>query len=103
MSGTLNYSCEPQQRLLRLITLLAGNEVTGLAPAEIAKLQGCSASVVTRDLSNLAEGGFAEKTPDTGLWRLAPQPLVQLAIKVQLGIAQAEGRLAETRARFLRS
>lgn len=102
MSAGASYTCEPQQRLLKLITLLAGNEVTGLAPGEIAKLQGCSASVATRDLANLAEGGFAEKTPETGLWRLTPQPLVQMAIRVQLGIAQAEARLAETRQRFLR-
>lgn len=95
------YICEPQQRILKLLTLLAGNEVTGLAPGEIAKLQGCSASVVTRDLANLAEAGYAEKVPETGQWRLAPQ-IVQVAVRFQLALGKAEDRLAETRQRFTR-
>lgn len=96
------YTCEPQQRLLRLLTLLAGNEITGLAPGEIARLQGCSASVVTRDLANLAEAGYAEKVPDTGLWRLAPQ-IVQIAVRMQIALGRAEDRLAETVQRFTRN
>lgn len=96
------YLCEPQQRLLKLITLLAGNEMTGMAPSEIARLQGCSAPVVTRDLANLAEAGYAEKVPETGLWRLAPQ-VVQIAIKFQLALDRAAQRLAETTSRYSRS
>lgn len=99
--STPNYSCEPQQRILRLLLTLAGNEVNGLAPGEIAKLQGCSPSVATRDLANLAEAGLAEKAPETGLWRLAPQ-MVQIAVQFQLALARAEDRLAETRNRFTR-
>jgi DNA-binding IclR family transcriptional regulator len=101
MSAGASYTCEPQQRLLKLITLLAGNEVTGLAPGEIAKLQGCSASVATRDLANLAEGGFAERVPETGLWRLGPAP-VQVGIKHLIAIDTAARRLEEIRHRFTR-
>ena len=48
-----DYTNDAQQRILRLITLLAGHEITGIAPADIARQQDCAASMVTRDLDNL--------------------------------------------------
>lgn len=101
MSGNA-YTCEPQQRLLRLLLVLAGNEVDGLPPGEIAKLQSCSASLVTRDLANLAEGGFAERVPANGHWRLSPV-LVQIANRYVLNLERASARLAETTQRYTRS
>jgi DNA-binding IclR family transcriptional regulator len=97
-----DYTNEAQQRLLRLLTLLAGHEVLGLAPGEIAKTQGCAAPMVTRDLANLREGGYAEQLPDTGRWRLAPQ-VVQIAVRHMTAMDQATRRLGEINQRFSRS
>lgn len=96
------YTSDGQQRLLALIRVLAGNEVHGLAPGEIARAQDCAPSVVTRDLANLREAGFAEQIAETGRWRLGPA-LVQIAHAHQREMDKAERRLAETRQRFSRS
>jgi DNA-binding IclR family transcriptional regulator len=97
-----DYTNEGQQRILRLVVLLAGNEITGLAPADIARQQGCSASIVTRDLANLREAGLAEAVPETGRWRLGPQ-VVQIALAHMTALERAETRLAETRNRYSRT
>lgn len=96
------YAHEGQQRILALLQLLAGNEINGLAPAEIARAQECSASCVTRDLANLAMAGLAEPVPETGRWRLGPA-LVQVALKHLAALARAESRLGEVRGRYSRS
>lgn len=95
------YAHDGQQRLLKLITLLAGHEITGLAPAEIAREQACNASMVTRDLANLQLGGFAELVPETGRWRLSPQ-IVQIALKHMHALDRAQHRLGEVRSRYSR-
>jgi DNA-binding IclR family transcriptional regulator len=96
-----DYSCEPQQRLLRLLLLLAGHEIHGLAPAQIAKDMACSASVVTRDMANLQQAGWAERVPATGCWRLSPTP-VQLGLRHQVAMGRAEALLEQTRSRYSR-
>ena len=95
------YICGPQQRILKLLTLLAGHEVHGLAPSEIAKSQDCAAPVVTRDLANLRAAGLAEQLPDTGRWRLAPL-LVQIALAHQLALDRAQRKLNESSLRYSR-
>lgn len=96
------YLHEGQQRILRLITLLAGHEVTGIAPAQLATLNECSQQLVHRDLANLQIAGMAERVPDTNLWRLAPQ-IVQIAIKHSVALDRARTRLTEVTNRFSRS
>lgn len=96
-----DYTNDGQQRILRLVNLLAGHEITGIAPADIARQQGCPASMVTRDLDNLRTAGFAELVPETGRWRLAPQ-VVQIALAHMAALDRAESRLAETRQRYSR-
>ena len=96
------YANEGQQRLLRLINLMAGNEITGLTPADIARAQDCPAPTVIRDLANLQLAGFAEVVPETGRWRLSPQ-IVQISIKHGLALDRAESKLAEVRQRFSRT
>ena len=66
------YLNSSQQRILGLLRCLAGNEIEGLAPGDIAKLNGCSAPDVTRDLDNLKHAGLAEQLPTTGRYRLGP-------------------------------
>lgn len=97
-----DYTHEGQQRVLRLINLLAGNEITGLAPADIARQQGCSASMVTRDLDNLRTAGFAEQVPETQRWRLAPH-VVQIAIHHLAALERSEQRLTEIKNRYSRT
>jgi DNA-binding IclR family transcriptional regulator len=97
-----DYTNSSQQRILRLVLLLAGHEITGLAPADIARQQQCDAPLVTRDLANLREAGFAEQVPETGRWRLSPQ-VVQIALRHMTALDHAETRLAETRNRYSRT
>lgn len=96
------YISDGQQRLLRLINLLAGHEINGLLPTEIAKAQDCGASMVTRDLANLRHAGFAEQVPETGRWRLAPQ-IVQISLRHAAALQQARQRLDDITQRFSRS
>lgn len=95
------YTHEGQQRILKLLTLLAGNEANGLAPGEIAKLQGCNPSLVTRDLDNLRTAGFAEQVPHNDYWRLSPQ-IVQIAIRHMVALDEATRKLDEIRTRYSR-
>lgn len=96
------YTNEGQQRVLRLINTLAGHEITGRAPSDLARETNCTASTITRDLANLKEAGFAECVPETGYWRLSPQ-IVQISIRHMVALDRAVARLAEIRARFSRS
>lgn len=96
------YRCEPQQRILRLLTILAGNEIEGLSPSEIARALSCQASIATRDLANLKQAGMAEQIPATGRWRLSPQ-IVQIALRHQVALDRARSRLDETAQRYSRN
>lgn len=96
------YTNEGQQRVLRLINTLAGHEITGRAPSDLARETNCTASTITRDLANLKEAGFAEVVPETGCWRLSPQ-IVQIAIRHMGALDRATQRLEEVRSRFSRS
>lgn len=101
MSDT-QYTNEGQQRILALVKLLAGHEITGMAPAQIAQHQACSASLVTRDLANLKQAGFAEQVPETNYWRLAPE-VVQISLRHATALQRAEARLAEVSQRYSRT
>ena len=101
MSGP-DYTNAAQQRLVKIILLLFGHVVNGLAPSVIAREIGCSAAVMTRDLANLRQAGVADKDEATGHWRLTPR-LPQQAIKVWADIDRAERRLQEAKNRFARS
>lgn len=93
------YTNEAQQRILALVLTLAGHELDGLAPGDIAKLQGCSPSVVTRDLANLKAAGWAEQIQVSGRWRLGPQP-TRIGLRHLALIDRAERKVAELKSRF---
>lgn len=93
------YVSEAQQRLLRLAQTLAGNELEGLAPGDVAKLNACSPSQVTRDLANLKHFGWAEQIQATGRWRLGPD-IVRIATRHMAALDRAERRLTEIKSRF---
>lgn len=96
------YISDAQQRILGLILTLAGNEIEGLAPGQIAKLNDCSPSQVTRDLANLKHKGWAEQLPATGRWRLGPD-IVQIASRHMAAMDRARTRLEEAQARYSRN
>lgn len=96
------YISDAQQRILQLLRCLAGNEIEGLAPGDVAKLNQCSPSQVTRDLANLKHAGMAEQLPATGRWRLGPD-VVQIALRHMTALDRAQTRLDEIKNRFSRS
>lgn len=100
MSST-DYTNDAQQRILRLVMLLAGHELLGLAPARIASELGASASQITRDLQNLKTAGFAEAVQDTGGWRLAPR-VVEISVKHGVAMNRAQAKLTEITNRYSR-
>lgn len=93
-----NYINAAQQRVLKILMLLAGHEVMGLAPGEIAKAVRTSPSNVTRDLANLREAGMAEPL-DNGTWRITPR-VGQIALRVLNSLGEARRRVDETAQRF---
>lgn len=95
------YINAAQQRLLKAIVLLAGNEFSGLAPSDLAKALGTNPSNVTRDLANLKEAGLAEQLPDTGRWRLGPK-LVQIALAFSDQMSRSTSRIDEMQQRYTR-
>jgi len=97
-----DYTSESQQRILRTLTVLAGNEFNGLTPSEVAKAVRTSASNATRDLANLREAGLAEVIQETGRWRLGPK-LVQIAVAFSTHLNRAQTRLDELTNRYTRS
>ena len=102
MTRATDYTNAAQQRLLQLIDLMAGHELQGLLPGEVAKALTVGASTVTRDLDNLRTAGVAERDDATGNWRLTPR-LPQQSIKVFNAIDAAQRRVDEARNRFTRN
>lgn len=98
MTRKTDYTNAAQQRLLQLVNLLAGHELAGLAPGQIARDLDCNASVITRDLDNLRTAGWAEQTPKE-LWRLTPH-VIQLSVRHGVALAAARQELIDVPARY---
>lgn len=99
MTRATDYTNAAQQRLLRLIDLLAGHELQGLPPAAIAKALDCNASAVTRDTANLQAAGWLERTPDGERCRLAPH-VVRISLRHAAALRTAEQQLQDVMRRF---
>jgi DNA-binding IclR family transcriptional regulator len=97
---TDRYRNEAQQRLCKVVLLLAGHEFDGVAPSDLAKALKTNPSNVTRDLANLKEAGLAEAL-DTGRWRLGPK-LVQVALQHADHVGRMTDRMAELKTRYSR-
>lgn len=95
------YDNAAQQRALRLVSLLAGHELHGIAPNQLAESLGVSAGTITRDLHNLRAAGAAEQIQETGRYRLAPK-MVQIAVAHMTAMDRAERQLGEIKQRFTR-
>lgn len=101
MSAEPEVKCTAQERGYRVLLLLAGHEMEGLAPSDLAKAIGTSQANVHRDLRVLQKCGLAEQLSESPRWRLGPK-LVQVALAYQTRIAAARRRLDETEQRYSR-
>lgn len=73
------YISAQVQRVLTAIELMAGKELDGVEPKQLAKELDTSPADVTRILANLAQAGWAERLPgNEKRWRLHKKP-VQLS------------------------
>jgi ArsR family transcriptional regulator len=91
---------EPARKVCDLFRLLAGHELLGLAPGEIAKGLGVQPSWVSQNLPPLAEQtGFVERVGGTNRWRLGV-PFVRIAFNVSNEHAAAKARLDEVGKRY---
>lgn len=90
----------PIRKTCELLRLLAGHELLGLAPGEIAKGLGVSPSWVSITLPAMeAETGFVERVEGTNRWRLGA-PLVRIAFTVSAELGKARRRLEEVEQRY---
>lgn len=97
------YHCAAQQRGYRVMLALAGHEIDGVRPGELADGLQLSASIITRDLANLRSAGLAETLPhDPTRWRLTPK-LVQISHSMLNNLDRSERRLSEARQRYTRA
>ncbi len=100
MSTEKTYAlAEPIRKTCALFRLLAGHEVLGLAPGEIAKGLGVSPSWVSVNLPALAGTGFVEPVADTGRWRLGVA-FVRIAVTVGSNLGAAKRQLEELGQRY---
>tara|TARA_R110002096_G_scaffold172484_8_gene346201 strand:+ start:2689 stop:3000 length:312 start_codon:yes stop_codon:yes gene_type:complete len=95
------YESAQVQRVLKVLLLLGGHELKGLAPGEIAKSLTIPNADITRALNNLMYGGLAEQIGDSGRWRLTTR-IPQIAVAMLNNLDRAESKLAETRQRYTR-
>lgn len=78
-----NYISDNSQRTLKILEILAGNELKGLTPGQVAKATGISPSNVTRALHNLLHFGWVELHPQIkGHWRLSVSKLTKVAMGI---------------------
>lgn len=92
LSGAIQKTCG-------LFRLLAGNELLGLAPGEIAKGLGVSPAWVSVNLPALASTGFVEQVADTNRWRLGVQ-FVRIAVTVSTNLNQNKRQLDDLSSRY---
>lgn len=93
LNDAIRKTCE-------LFRLLAGHELLGLAPGEIAKGLGVSAPWVSVNLPAIAlETGFVERVDGTNRWRLGV-PFVRISFTVSTQLGLAKKRLDEVSDRY---
>lgn len=91
---------ESARKTCELFRLLAGHEVLGLAPGEIAKALRVSPSWVSVNLPALeATTGFVERVDGTNRWRLGVS-FVRIATTVATNLNAARSHLDEIGRRY---
>jgi ArsR family transcriptional regulator, arsenate/arsenite/antimonite-responsive transcriptional repressor len=92
LAGPIRNACE-------LFRLLAGHELLGLAPGEIATGLGVAPSWVSKNLPAIATTGFVEQVEGTNRWRLGVQ-FVRIATTVTVNHNANRRRLEEVGQRY---
>lgn len=90
---------EPIRKTCDLFRLLAGHELLGLAPAEIAKGLDVAPSWVSVNLPALSTTGFVERVDGTNRWRLGVA-FVRISVTVATNLSAAKRRLEEVSQRY---
>lgn len=89
----------PIQKTCDLFRLLAGHELLGLAPGEIAKGLGVSPAWVSINLPALATTGYVEQVEGTNRWRLGVQ-FVRIALTVSTNLNKSKQQLDDLTSRY---
>lgn len=97
-----NYESDSQQRILKILMLLGGHEVDGLAPGEISASLKIAPSNVTRSLANLEIAGLAETVQDKNTWRLTPR-ITQISLSMLNELDKHQKKLDELKQRHTRN
>jgi DNA-binding IclR family transcriptional regulator len=88
---------------IAIILALAGHEVHGMSPTEIAKVAQLSPAAGTCYRQTLEGLGLVEEVPGIkGRYRLGPR-FVQIALAHQSGLERVKQRVAEVEQRFSRA
>lgn len=96
------YLSDQVQRTLRIVKVLAGHELTGLSPSEMAEKAEVSRSNITRILANLQFFNWVETVPGNNKrFRLSPG-IVQIANTVQMNLNQAQQELQKEQHNYTR-
>ena len=82
-----------------LFRLLAGHELLGLSPSEIAKGIDAAPAWVSINLPALATTGFVERLDGVNRWRLGV-PFVRIAMAVNTELTAAKRKLDEVSSRY---
>lgn len=90
---------EPIRKTCDLFRLLAGHEVLGLAPAEIAKGLEVSPSWVSQNLPPMVATGFIERVDGTNRWRLGVA-FVRISVTVTTNLNAAKRHLDDISNRY---
>ena len=93
------YRSNGQQRVLKIMLILAGHEINGLAPGEVARAADTSPSNAIRALENLRIAGIAERIPESERWRLSPR-VPQIATAMLNGISRSQSKVDEVKQRY---
>lgn len=102
MTTETNTEGRALRKVCAYFRVLAGHEVEGLRPGQIAQGAGVAAATVTRDFRVLQDEGFVERVPGMeDRWRLGPKP-VQIALSHQVGMERLTARLNEVKQRYSR-
>ena len=97
-----DYTSSCQQRILKVLLVMFGHEIDGLAPGQIAKLAEITPQEATRDIHNLIEAGVAERLPHNDNVRISPL-MGRKAMQVLATLDTAQRRVDEVRNRFTRT
>lgn len=88
-------------KVLKVLDVLLRNFAHGFSPTELVKETGYSPSDITRYVSTLESGGFAERIPETS--RIRPSHrFAQHAVQILKSLETAKDRIKESQERLNR-